>query len=283
MKKNAVIFVVASLLFVAAARTVSAFEFVTTRSFGMGNTILISQPSATSFLLLPSSSIARGEWIVELGGMREFELSQLDRAYAAFATRYKNLTIAVGASQLGERDYYSERTGKVSLSYHWYDYTFSANLSGIQYHFGGNYDDQRAGAIGLGFSYSYGLMHFGIAADNINSPKLIETAPSFNPEISFFGELKGRSAFSMTGRVTIEKDEDVQLALGQMLDVSERGSVFWGIKTAPFQIGAGVDVWYSPQGVITYAGSYHPVLGVSHNVSLIYHFGRVIKTGRPID
>ena len=261
----------------AGISSLNAFEFVTTRGIGMGNTILISQPSATTFLLLPSWAITTGEWIIELGGMREFELSELDRAYVAVATRYKNYTIAIGASQLGQLDYYSERTGKISMSYHWYDYTFSANISGIQYHFGGNYANQKAGTVGLGFSYSYGRMHFGIAADNINSPKLIETAPSFNSELSFFGELIGKSAFSLTARVTIEKDEDIRLALGQKVDVSDRGTLFWGFNTKPFQIGGGVDIWYSPQGVATYAGSYHPVLGLSHNVSLIYHFGRVVK------
>lgn len=261
----------------------SAFEFVTTRGIGMGQTILFSQPSATSFLLLPSSKIANGEWIVELGGMREFELSELDRAYVAVATRHKSYTIALGLSQLGQRDYYSERTGKISLSYHWYDYTFSANISGIQYHFGGYYADQRAGTVGLGFSYSYGRMHFGIAADNINSPKLIETSPAFNPKVSFYGELLGKKNYSVTGRVTYEKDQDVQMALGQKIDVTDRGALFWGISTEPFQIGGGFDVWYSPRGVLTYAGSYHPVLGVSHNISIIYHFGKVVKPDKSFE
>jgi hypothetical protein len=272
-----------SVLFVVGVGSVGAFEFVTTRGIGMGKTVLISQPSATTFLLLPSSSIVPGEWIIELGGMREFELSELDRAYVAVATRYKNFTMAIGASQLGKLDYYSEKTGKISISYHWYDYTVSANISGIQYYFGGNYDEQRAGTAGLGFSYSYGRFHFGIAADNLNSPKLIETAPSINPQYSFFGELIGKGAYSVTARATIESEQAVQLALGQKVDVSSRGSIFWGVNTEPFQIGGGLDIWYSPKGLVTYAGCYHPVLGFSHNLSLIYHFGRVVKPGRTFD
>lgn len=251
-----------------------AFEFTTTRGTGMGNTLILSRPSATTLLLMPSGGIENREWIVELGGTREFGLSELDRAYLAAATRYGNYTVAVGISQLGQRDYYAERVGKVCIAYQWWDYNFAVNLSGIEYSFGGNYSSQRAGTAGLGISYSYEKFFVGIAADNLNSPEIVENSPKVNPQYSFFGEFLGKGTFSLTVRATYEKDESVQFAVGQNIDVSRRSSIFWGFETKPFQLGGGFDFWYNRQGTISYAASYHPTLGISHNLSIIYHFGK---------
>jgi len=255
----------------------AAFEFATSRGIGMGQTLVLSDPSATSLLLVPTSGIEPGEWIVELGGMREYELSELNCAYLAAATRYGNYIVAVGISQLGERDYYAERTGKVSFAYRWWDYAFAVNLSGLEYSFGGNYSSERAAAAGLGISYYHHRFYLGLAADNLNSPKVTDGSPAINPQISLYGEFIGKETFSMTARATFEKDESVQLALGQKIDVSRRGAIFWGFGTEPFQLGGGFDFWYSSQGALTYAFGYHPTLGISHNLSLIYHFGKKKK------
>jgi len=267
--------VIASLLlFGAVGNSANAFEFMTTRGSGMGNTLVISEPSATTLLLVPSSGIEKGEWIVELGGVQEYGLSELNRAYLAAATKFGDYTIALGLEQLGERDFYAERTGKMSLAYNWYDYNFAVNISGIEYSFGGNYASQSAGTAGAGISYSHKRFLLGLAADNLNSPKITDNSPAINPQFSIFSEFIGKGAYSLTARATFEKDESMQLALGQKIDVSKRGTVFWGFNTKPFQFGGGFDVWYNAQGTITYAGSYHPTLGFTHNLSIIYHFGK---------
>ncbi|MGH8015049.1 MAG: hypothetical protein ACREBV_02545, partial [Candidatus Zixiibacteriota bacterium] len=254
-----------------------AFEFVTNRGLGMANTVLFSEPSATTLLLLPTSGIEKGEFMVELGGLREFELKELDRAYLAAARRFGNYTVSIGLSQLGQRDFYAERTGKISLAYHYFDYAFAVSISGIDYSFGGNYGSHRAGTVGAGISYHYRRLHVGAAVDNINSPKIAESSPAINPQYSLYAEFMGKGSFSLTARSTFEKDQAVQLALGQKIDVSERGAVFWGFNTKPFRLGGGFDVWYNAQGAITYAGSYHPTLGFSHNLSVVYHFGKLKK------
>jgi len=271
-------FVVLIFAAVVSENSAQAFEFVTTRGSGIGKTLIISEPSATTLLLLPSSGINQNECIVELGGMREFELSELDRAYVAAAARYKNYTVAFGLSQLGQRDFYSERTGKLSIAYQWQNCNFSANISGIEYYFGGGYDSQSAGAAGIGFSYHYRRLFLGMAADNLNSPKLFESSPAINPQYSFYGEFVGKKSFSVTARVSFEKNQSAQMALGQKIDVSNRSDLFWGMSTKPFQLGGGFDIWYSERGAITYSGSYHPVLGLSHNLSIVYHFGKARKS-----
>ncbi len=254
-----------------------AFEFNTTRGTGMGKTILISEPSASTLLLLPSWGIEKGEWIIELGGMREFELSELNHAYLAAAARYGSYTVAIGLSQLGQRDYYAERTGKISLGYQWENCNFGVNLSGLEYSFGGGYSSQRAGTVGAGFTFSYSPLLLGVAADNLNSPQVTDNSTAINPQYSIFAEFMGKGAYSLTARMTYEENVPLQLALGQKIDVSNRSALFCGFQTKPFQLGIGFDVWYNAQGSVTYSGSYHPTLGISHNVSLIYHLGKLKK------
>ena len=268
---------VALMMTILLGGSAGAFEFATNRGLGMAGTVLFSEPSASTLLFMPSTSIEKGELIIELGGMREFEIKELDRAYVAAATRFGNYTLTIGASQLGERDYYAERTGKISLAYQYFDYSFAVSISGIDYSFGGNYASQRAGTAGASFSYHYRRVFIGASIDNINSPKLIESSPAINPKYSIYAEVVGKGAFSLTARGTFEKDQAIQLALGQKIDVSNRGSVFWGFNTEPFQFGGGVDIWYNGQGAFTYAGSYHPTLGFSHNLSISYHFGKLKK------
>lgn len=257
--------------------SVNAFEFITTRGNGMGQTIVISQPSASTLLLLPSWGIEHGEWIIELGGMREYELSQLNRAYLAAATRYGRYTFAIGLSQLGQRDYFSERIGKISLGYQWENCNFGVNLSGLEYSFGGNYSPLKAGTFGAAMSYAYSPLQLGFSADNLNSPSVTDNSPAINPQFSVFAEFMGKKSYSLTARMTYEKNAPLQMALGQKIDVSNRSALFWGFQTKPFQLGIGFDVWYSSQGSVTYSGSFHPTLGVSHNLSLIYHLGKPIK------
>lgn len=272
--KCVTVLILMTLVFVAST---SAFDFITNRGNGMARTLVISQPSASSLLQLPSTGIDKGEWIIEMGAIREFEIKELDRAYFAAATRFGNYIVAVGLSQLGQRDYFAERTGKLSLSYNYFDYSFMVSISGIDYSFGGAYDPQRAGTLGAGVTYSYRRLNLGASVDNFNSPKIVESSPAVNPIYSVYGEFIGKGAYSVTARGTFEKDRSAQLALGQKVDVSDRGTIFWGFQTKPFQMGGGFDVWYSRQSAITYAGSYHPVLGFSHNLSLIYHFGKLKK------
>ncbi|HEX2897488.1 MAG TPA: type IX secretion system membrane protein PorP/SprF, partial [candidate division Zixibacteria bacterium] len=169
---------------------------------------------------------------------------------------------------------------KASFAYCWWDYTFAVNLSGLEYSFGGNYSSQRAATAGLGISYYHQKFFVGLSADNLNSPKVTDGSPAINPQVSLFGEIIGKETFSLTARATFEKDQSVQLALGQKIDVSNKSAIFWGFDTEPFQLGGGFDFWYNTQGAITYAFGYHPTLGISHNLSLIYHFG---KQKKPVD
>ena len=254
-----------------------AFEFVTSRSLGMGGTLLLSEPSASTLLQLPTSGITKNEWIFEAGALREFEIKELDRAYLVAATRVGHLIVAAGIAQLGQTDFYAEKTLRTSLGYLNRYFGLSLNISAVEYDFGGFYGSLRASAVGAGFSFKLKRLYLAASLDNLNSPTLLENSSELKSDYSFYGELKGKGAYSIMGRVTFQKDEETTLAVAQKIVVSNKGNFYWGISSAPFQIGGGMELQFVKRGMISYAGSFHPALGYSHNVSLIYRLGSKAK------
>lgn len=260
-----------------------AFEFVTSRGLGMGGTLLLSEPSASTLLLLPTTGILKNEWILEAGALREFEIKELDRAYLAAATRVGRFILAAGIAQLGQRDFYAEKTLRTSLGYLHRQFGLSLNISGVEYEFGGFYSSLRAAAVGAGLSLKIQRLYLAASFDNLNSPVLFEGSPEIIPDYSFYGELKGRGAFSIMGRVTLQKNQETSLALAQKIDVSDRSNIYWGISSAPFKIGGGMELKIVKRGMISYAGSFHTALGYSHNISLIYRLGASSKGRRDFE
>lgn len=268
-------FLIFVLLF--SASSAQAFEFVTSRGLGVAGTLLLSEPSASTLLQLPTSGITQNEWIFEAGALREFEIKELDRAYLVAATRVGNFILAAGIAQLGQRDFYAEKTLRTSLGYLHQYFGLSLNISGVEYDFGGFYGSLRAAAVGAGFSFRIERLYLAASFDNLNSPTLLEGSPEMKPDYSFYGELKGKGAYSIMGRITFQKNEETSLALAQRIVVSDKGNFYWGISSEPFQIGGGMELKFVKRGMISYAGSFHPALGYSHNISLIYRLGASTK------
>ena len=268
-------FLIFALLFSAGSSL--AFEFVTSRGLGMGGTLLLSEPSASTLLQLPTSGITQSEWIFEAGALREFEIKELDRVYLVAATRVGHFILAAGIAQLGQRDFYAEKTLRTSLGYLRKHFGLSLNISAVEYDFGGFYGSLRAAAVGAGFSFRMQRLYLAASFDNLNSPTLLESSPELKPDYSFYGELKGKGAYSIMGRITLQKNEETTLAVAQKIVVSDKGNFYWGISSAPFKIGGGMELKFVERGMISYAGSFHPALGYSHNISLIYRLGSKAK------
>ncbi len=254
-----------------------AFGVVTRRGLGMAGTLRLSEPSASTLLLLPTSGIAPNEWIFETGALREFEIKELDRAYLVAATRAGRFILAAGIAQLGQRDFYAEKTLRASLGYLQQRFGLSLNISAVEYDFGGFYGSLRAAAVGAGFSFKLQRLYFASSFDRLISPTLLENSAETKAVYSFYGELKGKGAYSIMGRATFQKNEETSLALAQKIVVSAKGDIFWGISSAPFQIGGGMELKFVKRGMLSYAGSFHPALGYSHNIALIYRLGSKAK------
>jgi len=246
-----------------------SFDLTTSRGPGMGRTQMLSRSSASTLVNLPSGGIKSGEWHVESGYNRRFELRDLDQSFLAAAYRRKAITAALGLSQFGKGDLYSERTMKASLAYRIDSVSIGMSLSGMLVDIGSGYGQLRAATVGVGASYRRARWFTTIVIDNLTSPRLAENSVTVKPILSFYTELIGRGSFSVTGRATFQETESPQYALGQRISLSGGSAFFWGLSSAPLEYGGGIELHLRDIRLF-YATTIHPVLGLSHTVAVAY-------------
>ncbi|HUV31642.1 MAG TPA: hypothetical protein VMY05_11210 [Acidobacteriota bacterium] len=246
-----------------------AFEFMTSDGPGMGSSIMLSESSASVLVSVPTGSMVPGEWQVQMGASRKFDLSDLDRAFIAAAYRWRALTTSLGLMQFGQRDLYAERTLKWSLAVRRDSVSVGLSVSGMMVDISGGYGQLRAATIGAGASYRGGRWFVCAVGDNLTSPKLYEGSVARRPNYSLYGEFVGKASFSVTGRAAFQDTEKPQFALAQRLRLSGGSTIFWGVSTAPLTYGAGLELFVK-RIWISYATSVHPVLGFSHTVALTF-------------
>ncbi|UCE24560.1 MAG: hypothetical protein JSU74_00485 [Candidatus Zixiibacteriota bacterium] len=252
-----------------------AFEFATTRGTGLGQTVVLSDPSPSAMLIVPSSSLNNKQGRVELGVMRRFELKDFDQGYIAAAFCLNRFTYAVGATQFGDGDLYAERLARVATAFTFHSFTAGATASIMEIDFGGHYENLSAFGLGLGLSCRYEKVLVAAVAENLNWPRLHDNSERIKPGYSLYTELVGPGSYSVTGKVTFQKRERPTFGVGQKIDISPLASVFWGLSTSPFIYGGGLELIYK-RSLITYATSYHPTLGFTHILSVGFMLG---KTG----
>lgn len=253
----------------------SAFDFIKTRGIGLGETVVLSNPTASGLLLVPCGSLVPGQGKIELGVLRRFEVKDLDQGYVVGAYRIGSLTYSLGLTQFGYGEYYAERVVRFCGCYHLNSLTFGVSGSLMQIDFGGRYGNLSAGSIGLGFSYRTGRLVLAGVAEDVNRPRLDEFSEKLRPSYTLYAELIGRGSYSITGKVTLQDTEKPGFGLGQRITLSSLAAVFWGVSTAPIIYGGGLEIMHK-RSLITYATSYHPALGFSHTLSLGFKIG---KTG----
>jgi hypothetical protein len=254
--------------------SIAAYDFETGRQTGMAGMILFSAPTATDLLSCPSGQINQNHFLLEAGIQRKFELPETDQFYLAGGYRYSDFTLTLGLAQFGKSNYYVEQKIRSTLTYNYKIYSAGLLLSGKRVDVGADYRavTLNSTAIGLAGGINYNNYHLALVIDNLNRPRLYEDAVAENRIYNLFAEIEGRGKYSITARVTFEQYEKPQFALGQHIGLYDKNAVFWGIGTAPLRYGGGVEIFYS--GItLTYATSFHPVLGFSHNISLGYLTG----------
>ncbi|MEW6411768.1 MAG: hypothetical protein AB1483_04750 [Candidatus Zixiibacteriota bacterium] len=262
-----------AVILLSLGHPAGAFDFVTADGNGMGQTVILSNSSASTLLLAPSGGLIDRQWKVDLGAIRTFDLKELDRAFMSAAYRRGSVTCAGGFISFGDDDLYAERTGRLSVAYQYDSVSVGVNCSYMQVGFGGHYPDLNAFSVGLGASYRTKKVFAAFVAEDINSPGLYDHSESILPRYTLYTELIGPGSYSITGRISAQKREKPQLGAGQKIDISSIAAVFWGLSTEPFIYGAGLELIYK-RSFITYATSYHPTLGFSHTLSLSFAFGR---------
>ena len=249
-----------------------AIDFRTGAVAGVGSSIILSRPSATGLVELPGLRIVDGYIALETGYERRFRMSELEEVFVAAAYQRSNISLAFGLSQFGHTDFYAERTGKLSLAWFFNSVAVGGSISGREVNTGIKQDPLNTYAFGFSLSWRHDNYYLAMEIDDINRPKLHDSALPYNRKYDFYAELSGKQAFSLLLRASLEETEKPDFTLGQLFDVSEQGSLFWFVTTEPLEYGGGIRTNFS--GVSSaYSVSYHPILDLSHSISFAYTFG----------
>lgn len=256
-------------------QSLAAYDINVGRQTGLGEGILLSSPSASDMLTCPTGIMTRNRLIFETGFQRKFELSDLDRVFICTGYRHRNFSGVVGFSQFGRQDYYVDQLLKTAVSYSLDSFMVSVTLAGRRVEIGskGRKSSLRVMSVGLAGGVNYDKYHLAFVIDNINQPRFEPHTERDNAVYNIYAEIEGPSQFSVTGHVAFEKDKKAMLSVGQYIKLIDCHAVFWGLSNNPLTFGGGVEIRHS-RIELTYAVSNHPVLGLSHNISLGFLWDR---------
>ncbi|MEE8577031.1 MAG: hypothetical protein V3T31_07225 [candidate division Zixibacteria bacterium] len=260
------IFLLLALLSFVVSGPVQSIEFANALSFGGGGAGRLNRPIASGLLDLPSSLTNRS-WMFESGYSREYGLSEFDRFYIATAGRRGSFSAALGLAQFGSADFYAEQTIKVMVAYHYRKFMLSTLLSGMQVRFGSGYSKMSTQTAGFGAAFEHKYFITALSVDNINSPKLHPGAEPLEPNWRWQVQSLIWQSFSFTAGIKVTGTDDFRLLLAQDISLGTDNSFFWGINTRPLTYGGGV-LLHVPSAALIYAVSNHPVLGLSHSISI---------------
>ena len=260
------------LILTALPSMARPFDVHDSRAGALGRGMLLSNPTAMNLVGAASDGLERGTGLFEAGFHRRYELSDLDYLFLAGAWRYRQVTVAVAASQFGKSDLYAEQLLKGSAALHYRRFTFGMSLSGMQVQIGNGYGGLRAATFSLTGGMSSKRFTVALSSDNLTRPRLVDGAIPYEPTHTLLAEYHGVEAFSFVGRVRFQKLQKPQFGLGQMIRLSGRSAFIWGIGTAPVEYGGGIEIDI-PFGAVTYVANIHPVLGLSHTVTLVWKLG----------
>lgn len=255
-----------------------AFDVYDSRAGGLGRGVLLSRPTAVNLVNTATDGLSRDAGMFEAGYHRRYELADLDYLFLAGAWRYRQMTIAVAASQFGKTDLYAEQLLKGAVAVHYRRFSLGMMLSAMQVQIGNGYGNLRTTTVGFAGGVSATKFTAALSSDNLTRPRLIDGGIPYEPTHTLLVEYHGVKAFSFTGRVRVENQQKPQFGLGQSIRLSNRSAFFWGVGTAPVEYGGGVEIDI-PFGAVTYVANIHPVLGLSHTVTLVWKSGHDHKGG----
>ncbi|MBK7140597.1 MAG: hypothetical protein IPH75_00790 [bacterium] len=257
----------------------SAYDFLTGRGTAFGQAILLSEQSPSELLNLPTGSLQLGEFRVETALNRAFDLKDFDQFMLAAAGRKGKFSLAIGFSQFGRSELYTEQTAKGTLALHIDSLTIAVGGSYRILGFGGTYADLSAATFHASAAYRYRSFSAAIGADNLTSPSLNDGSPAIQPVYVSEIEYRGGKNLALVGRVQLQEMERPRFSLGQYIGLGNSAALMLGVITAPTQPGGGIEFNFK-RGRISYGASVHPVLGLSQTLSISFgNRQRKAKTG----
>jgi hypothetical protein len=246
-----------------------AFDFVSPTAVSAGKGIQLSSPGPGDLLNLPIGAQERNWWRVETGLSRSYDLRDLDLVFAAGARRIRSVTFALGYSQFGHSDLYSEKLLKGSISIQRNGLAFGVSGSYMSLGFGGGYTSLNAAAFGLAAGWHSPKWHVAGSVDDLNSTSFADSDPAREPRCALHGEFASGRSYALLGHVSLQKDQDTQFGVGQRIIVKQTSALLWGFTTAPFTFGGGMELGLGSSR-ITYSANYHSTLGLTQLISISY-------------
>ena len=249
----------------------NAFQLSGARNRGMGGAISLSRATASDYLRAPGIVLGNGQWYLEAGAERRFELMELDAGYLAWAFRKNKAGFSFGVQQFGRSKGFAEKTARGAVAYYVGNFSLALIGSLRSFDFGPSYSSLSAVSLGLsaGMTTRHALMI--IVVDNLNRPSFVSSAPEQAVEGSVYAEAR-RAKLRTSARISLKENKKPILGLGQIAPVGKAAHLFWGVSSNPLIYGGGLEIRQSKYGII-YSGSYHPTLGYSQNISIVYHSG----------
>lgn len=260
-------FVCAALLQLSLSPA-GAIDFPNSHDMALGGTPQLSNCAPSTLVNAPGCRIENYLLGLEIGYDRRYDLSDLDHLFVVGAVRHGRFSGALGLAQFGQSELYAERTTKASATYSVRAISFGLTATLFQVEFGRNYGRFHATTFGAGLGYTGKRLRALLVADNLTRPRLMPTAEAYSMQGSLNLEWKTSRNLSTTTRVIKVENSAVRYGLGQRIPLTGNSALLWGISTSPLEYGGGIDIgtrWIS----FTYAAKIHPVLGFSHNVSIL--------------
>lgn len=247
----------------------SAYDFLSGRGTGLGQATLLSEQAPSELLNLPTGALQLGEFRVETALNRAFDLKDFDQLMLAAAGRKGKFSLAIGFSQFGRSELYTEQTAKGTLALHLDSLTIAVGGSYRIVGFGGGYSDLSAATFHVSTAYRFRAFTAAIGADNLTSPSLNDGSPAIQPVYVSELEYRGGKNLALVGRVQLQEMERPRFSLGQYIGLGNSAALLLGVITAPTQPGGGIEFNFKG-GRISYGASVHPVLGLSQTLSISY-------------
>jgi hypothetical protein len=264
MKRLAAVWVV----FTLSAGSIAATDFPMSHDMAVGGTLLLSAGTPTTLVNAPGCATPPYLLGLEIGYDRKYDLGELDHLFLSGGFRHRAMSGAIGYAQFGKSDLYAERTIKASATYSARALSFGLSATLFQVEFGGNYGRFSTETFGAGIGYRKERFLGLVLADNLTRPRLMPSAQPYPRTVSLNLEWSTIRQLSILARVIKAERENIRYGLGQRIPLTRTSALLWGISTRPLEYGGGIDIgtrWFT----FTYAAKIHPVLGFSHNVSIL--------------
>ena len=204
------------------------------------------------------------------GYFRQYELPDLDTRFLGVDGNTGSYSFGLGMSQLGNSDYYSEQTAQVGGGRRMGRFHVAVSVSYSSKNFGKAYSSIDAFAYGLGFAWISDQVSCLLVADNLNRPELYRDSERIERTASLYALIRTSKTSDFVFEQKFEFGQKPVYKLIQRLNVSSHGSLFWDFSANPSTYGGGVELKFRGYSII-YAASIHPILGLSHGLSIAYN------------